>query len=293
MPPQRILDTHIHLWPSTAVEPSNHGWMAPGHHLAKQHGLSDYNLVTSSSSPNKSPRVPCIYIETDRYLPSVSPDITAEDNEAEKRRKLEDWAKEPLQELRFLRRIVEKSPQEGDGFTPDEADALKGAVIWAPFHLPSPLFTLYLRIAEEVSGPALWARVVGFRYLLQGKGEGVVQNLVASEEWLGNLVALGKGRGGRGWAFDVGVDVHRDGVEVLECIVGMVREVRRREESAGGQGRVEFVLSKSVSRFVLCAVIPFSCPRFPFPSIRIYTHFPPLLLDPSTTQPRPPDPKPN
>jgi L-rhamnono-1,4-lactonase len=82
---------------------------------------------------------------------------------------------------------------------------------------------------------------VGFRFLLQGKREGEVGALVGSTAWLENVVALGKGRGGRGWVFDVGVDTHRDGVEGLELVAGMVDEVRRRER--GAQHKVRFVIS--------------------------------------------------
>ncbi|KAF1851522.1 uncharacterized protein K460DRAFT_36570 [Cucurbitaria berberidis CBS 394.84] len=252
MPPSRILDSHIHLWPSTATQPTNHGWMAPGHHLAKRHGISDYrsvaNVKRSSSKEEVEEENPIpvsfIYVETDRYLPSSTPEIEEErDSDEEKRRKLSKWASEPLSEVKFLRRIVEGKPEEGDGFAPSDAAWMKGAVLWAPFHLSPSLFSTYLQIAEEVAGPALWARVVGFRYLLQGKAEGEVKRLVESEDWLQNIVSLRDGRGGKGWAFDVGVDTHRDGVEQLEHVGGMIAEVRRREANSGGQGHVRFVLN--------------------------------------------------
>ena len=233
--------------------------MSPGHQLAKRHGISDYKRVASIKTSSQSQPLSFIYVETDRYLPSRTLDINKEDSNEEKKQKLSEWAKQPLEEIKFLRRIVEEKPEQGDGFESGDGALLNGAVIWAPFHLPSDIFTTYLHIAEEVAGPKLWDRVVGFRYLLQGKPEGEVKRLVESESWLDNIISIRNGRAGRGRTFDVGVDTHRDGVEQLEYIVDMIVEIRRREASSnGGQGPVKFVLSKFVSAFHLhISFLPF------------------------------------
>lgn len=238
---ERLLDTHIHLWPSTATSPSDHGWMTPNHFLAKRHGISDYLSITSPQPTG------FIYVETDRYLPSFSPsDVpssflstdnstpTPEEKEQAKA-KLAEWAKQPLEEIKFLRRIAEGQPAEGDGFTAAEAEKMKGCVIYGPLHLAPPLFSTYLEIAEETAGPVLWGKVVGFRYLLQGKGEGVVAKMLSENQdgWVRNLGMLRQGRGKNGWSFDVGVDIHRDGYGPLDAVVGLIRKVREVEESEG------------------------------------------------------------
>lgn len=211
--------------------------MTEGHQLAKRHGIEDYKAITKPKPEG------FVYVETDRYLPSTSPEIDAAASAEEQRRQLAEWAKEPLEEIKFLRRIVQGTPEEGDGFDAADGALLKGAVIWAPFHLPAPLFSTYLDLAEQTSGPALWQRIVGFRYLLQGKAEGEVKRLVESEDWLNNILALRHGRGGKGWAFDVGIDTNRDGVEQVEHVGAMIDSVRRREASANQHGHVRFVLS--------------------------------------------------
>ena len=219
----------------------------PTHFLAKRHGISDYKAVTQFS-PAGSALNGFVYVETDRYLPSKTPDVNSDSSKEEVEKALREWAKVPLEELGFLRRVVEESPQEGDGFEKGDGEAMKGAVVWAPFHLSSSLFQAYLAIAEEAAGSKLWERVVGFRYLLQGKEEGEVKKLVSSEEWVDNIAALGKGRGGKGWAFDVGVDIHRDGPEPLGSVGEMILRVREREAKDGkGTQPVRFVLSKSFS----------------------------------------------
>ena len=192
--------------------------MSPGHFLAKRHGIVEYLSVTHA------PPSGFVYVETDRYLPRPVPDGS-----------LEKWAKEPLEEVRFLRRVVEGKTQEGDGVDGDTGQMMKGCVLWAPLHLSAKEFEEYLRLVEGVAGPELWERVRGFRYLLQGKKEGEVERIVGTGDWVRNV-----GRLGARWAFDVGVDVHRDGEGGLEAVWEMVREVRRE----GGEG-VRFVLSKS------------------------------------------------
>ncbi len=219
----RIIDSHIHLWPGTATQPEHHGWMTPGHQLAKQYGIEDYISIAGPRPEG------FIYVETDRYLPSFEPGIEENDDLREKLKKLTLWAQEPLRELKFLRRIVEGEPMPGDGFSPADGELLKGCVIWAPFHLSHAYFQIYLSIAEEFAGPALWDRVVGFRYLLQGKAEGEVKRLVESEVWLENMVFLRTGREGKGWTFDVGIDIHRDGEQRLEEVTSMIQQVRKRE----------------------------------------------------------------
>ncbi|KAF2627534.1 hypothetical protein BU25DRAFT_341336 [Macroventuria anomochaeta] len=244
MPPSRILDSHIHLWPSTSTTSKDHGWMTdPTHFLAKRHGISDYKDVTQTS-PAGSALKGFIYVETDRYLPSKISDISSGASKEEVEEVFRDWAKAPLEELRFLKRIVEGEGKEGDGFELGDGELMKGVVVWAPFHLPVSIFNAYHQVAEKVAGPKLWERIVGFRYLLQGKEEGEVKKLVSSEDWIENIVSLGKGRGGKGWAFDIGVDIHRDGPDPLGAVGEMIQRVRERESTdKNGTQPVRFVLN--------------------------------------------------
>ncbi|KAF2853579.1 hypothetical protein T440DRAFT_487463 [Plenodomus tracheiphilus IPT5] len=245
MAPSHILDSHIHLWPQTATTSKHHGWMSEDHFLAKRHGIRDYlGIVDVELKPWGF-----VYVETDRYLPSPSPNgIQDHASDAEKKKELEIWAKQPLEELRFLRRIVEEKGGSGDdGVEAGDGELMKGCVIWAPFHVPPSWFQSYLSLAESVAGPLLWRRVVGFRYLLQGKGEGEVKKLVQSPDWIENIVSLGRGRGGIGWTFDIGVDTHRDGVEPLEAVCQMIRDVRviekEKEKSGGSRKGVRFIFT--------------------------------------------------
>lgn len=251
--PVPVLDTHIHLWPSTATSPTNHGWMTPGLFLAKRHGVEEYRAATRGAGAGLRGFV---YVETDRYLPSRVPGVSEREIEALRQsddgdlrgsvvEKMENWAKEPLEELKFLRRIVEGRPEEGDGFQPEDSGFMVGCVVWAPFHLRTELFDLFLDIAERVAGPRLWEKVVGFRYLLQGiKVEVTLRDLLESKHWLNNILRLRSGRGGKGWAFDIGVDTHSTGVWQVDAAAAMVETIREMETAAGGDAaRVRFVLN--------------------------------------------------
>jgi hypothetical protein len=64
--------------------------------------------------------------------------------------------------------------------------------------------------------------------------------------WVSNLGALRRGKNGKGWAFDVGVDGNRDGFGPMEAVGELIRKVREEEKREGveeGKG-VRFVLSE-------------------------------------------------
>ncbi|KAF2197701.1 hypothetical protein GQ43DRAFT_444024, partial [Delitschia confertaspora ATCC 74209] len=254
MPPTKILDSHIHLWPANATSSANHGWMTPGHPLAKRHGISDYNAAVRASSPSVQPKG-FVYVETDRFLLSAKPDILHDEVEAVRtgdiaakqavKSKLEEWAKEPLEELRFLRRIVEgrSEGEKNDGFEVNDGDEMLAMVIWAPLNLRPALFQMYLEIAADVAGAKTWERVAGFRYLMQGiKQQKEMEELVLGQDWLENLVSQSKGRAGRGWTFDIGVDTRSGGVWQVEVAATMVERARKMEAERG-LGSVKFILN--------------------------------------------------
>lgn len=215
----------------------------PSFFLAQRHGITEYKTVTQSSPAGSAVRG-FVYVETDRYLPSKTPAYSSDASKEDVERALKEWTRAPLQELEFLRRIVEDTPQEGDGFEKGAGELLKGAVVWAPFNVSHSAFNAYLAIAEAVAGPKLWEKIVGFRYLLQGKEKGEAEELVGSNDWIENIVSLGQGRQGKGWVFDVGVDIHRDGTGPQAAVGEMIQRVREREaQSGGGSQPVRFVLN--------------------------------------------------
>lgn len=220
-PPTRILDSHIHLWPQTSTNPSAHAWMTPDGPLTRQYSLSDYFAsTTSQSSPSSrsSPPPPllgAIHIETDRTLhPPPHPHA------------------QPLAELSHLRHLITGSttPPSGPG-----ANTLWGLVPWAPLDATPSELRAYLAEAERVAGPETWARVVGWRFLVQGvRDEGAFGAVM--EAWVEGLREVA----GRGWAFDVGVDARGVGVWQVERVVESLGKV-------GEGGR--FVLSEFLFLF--------------------------------------------
>ncbi|KAL5401668.1 hypothetical protein PMIN03_011308 [Paraphaeosphaeria minitans] len=233
MPPT-ILDSHIHLWPSTATSPKDHAWMTPGLPLAKRHGVQDYAAATAAAPVRLAGFV---YVETDRHVPSASVDLRPGSSlgEGDVEAELRAWARAPLEEFAFLRRVVEGRVQEGDGARGDDGAMLKGMVIWAPFHVQEEVFGTFLRLARDVLGEEAWARVVGFRYLLQGRTAEEVKSIIGNERFVRN-VKFACGKEERRLAFDVGIDAHRDGIEALEAVVALIEGV---EEEEG----VNFVLN--------------------------------------------------
>lgn len=157
MAPQKLLDSHVHLWPPSATTPTAHAWMTPATHpLARRHSIAEYRACTSSS---RSSRRAFIYVETDRSLPSPAPPLptplpapSSTAAWAALERELETWAAQPVAELRFVRRVAEGAPAGGpadEGFAPADSALLAGVVAWAPLRVPTAVFRLYLGLAER------------------------------------------------------------------------------------------------------------------------------------------------
>src|SRR5690348_695427 len=106
MPP--IIDAHIHLWPQSAANTASHGWMRPDEHLAKQFSIEEYMNATEASSQDVDVRG-FVYVETDRVVL------------ADYERDVRFWAKEPLKEIVFLKRIVGRRPEGQEGFNASHA----------------------------------------------------------------------------------------------------------------------------------------------------------------------------
>lgn len=217
----RIVDSHVHLWPMSASNNDSHAWMNPGERLARQYSIDDYKLAAGVSDPT---RIELVYVETDRRIKPGD--------------RVQDWALEPLQEIAFLRRIVEGDASLGEGFTDRDSLLLKGIVAWAPLNKGVQGFEEYIQEAKRTAGQPTWDRVKGFRFLLQGiKDQTTFQDIVKSQEVRDILKSFGKT-----WSFDVGVDQRQGGVWQLEMVAELIESV-----STDSKNEVFFVLSKCVS----------------------------------------------
>ncbi|KAK0745282.1 hypothetical protein B0T21DRAFT_359378 [Apiosordaria backusii] len=188
--PVPIIDSHIHLYPKS--EAPSHAWYSPESPLATQNSVDEYRAATSSA-PQLSG---FIYIEADRKNDDSN-----------------DWS-EPLNELAWMRRIIEGQPKDGEGHTADDAKLCLGIIPWAPLASGLPKLKEYLATVESQAGEATWAKVKGFRYLLQDKPN----KTGLTEEFIDGLKLLGE----KGWVFDAGVDQHRRGRVQLEELVEII-----------------------------------------------------------------------
>ncbi|KAK3710438.1 L-rhamnono-gamma-lactonase [Vermiconidia calcicola] len=198
MPKPVVIDSHIHLWPKETANETGHAWMTPGMPLAKPHLLSDYYKASGQGyNEDVDTRVNgVVYVETDVRYGTHHDDVAT-------------FAKGPLDEIAFLRRVVEGAYDERD------RDMLLGIVLWVPMDRPPSVLQEYLRLAELQAGKKAWARTKGFRFLLQSIHEqDSFARLVLSDDFISNLKELGK----RGFSFDVGVDQRSGGIWQLELV---------------------------------------------------------------------------
>ncbi|KAK6429365.1 L-rhamnono-gamma-lactonase [Oleoguttula sp. CCFEE 5521] len=210
------IDSHIHLWPSSASNESAHSWMTPGMPLAKPHLLSDYFHATKNPSQTQIEGV--VYVETDRALLTPTSDLST-------------WAAEAIKETTFLRSIVEGH------YGPEANSKLLGIVLWAPMDQPTATLLEWLKLAEQTAGPETWRRVKGFRFLLQGlREEEMFREVVLSGPFVENLKILGQ----RGLSFDIGVDQHSSGAWQLEIVE---QAMRKAHEGVADGDKVMFIIN--------------------------------------------------
>ncbi|PHH66932.1 hypothetical protein CDD81_5284 [Ophiocordyceps australis] len=202
-----IIDAHIHLWPS--AEASSLAWYSPSHPLLSQQSMTQYRAATAPA--------PClagfVFVEADR------------------KHKLdtEDWTG-PLDEVRWMRRLLVGQPRDGEGHTAADASLCLGLVPWAPVPCGPDVLQRYLHEAEQAAGEA-WPKVKGFRYLLQDKPAGTM----LEKDFIDSLKLLGRKR----FVFEVAVDQHRRGNKHLEEVVEMVG---RAHQDVPEEEKVVFVL---------------------------------------------------
>ena len=221
MSPPTIIDSHIHLWPQETSNEQGHAWMTPGMPLAKPHLLKDYQKASEypGGQEGDTDVQGVVYIETDvRYDSPESGDLAT-------------WAKGPLDEILFLRSIVEGKYGEHD------SKMLLGLVPWAPIDQPSSVFDEYLTLAKDVAGPVAWPRIKGFRYLVQAISDPTAfDRVVFGDHFIANLKLLGK----RGLSFDVGVDQRSGGTWQL---VAVAKAMEMAHDGVPENEKVTFVIN--------------------------------------------------
>lgn len=215
-----IIDSHVHLWPESASNESGHSWMTPGMPLAKQHILPDYYQASRQDTAEHGNVAVdgVVYVETDRHYETPSD-------------KLIDWASNPLDEVKFVSKIVDGEYGERD------SRMLLGIVLWAPMDQSPDVLQDWLHLAEEAAGPEAWKRVKGFRFLLQAiHDRDKFKHLVLSDDFAANLKILGQ----RGFSFDIGVDQHSGGPWQLEIVY---TAMQRAHAEVPDEQKVTFIIN--------------------------------------------------
>jgi hypothetical protein len=224
-----IIDSHIHLYP--ASEQSTLAWCPPSHPLSGQHSVDEYLAATRGHTDLEG----FIFLETDRIH-----DL------ADGARDSSGWT-HPLAEVSWIQRIAQGEPHASEGHNADQKRLCLAIVPWAPVPSGVEVLERYVALARERAG-ACWPKVRGFRYLVQYKPRGVMlqDDFIDSLRWLGR----------QGFAFDQGIDTHRDGLEWMDDTLEMIARVH---EGVPEGEKVTFIIG--IFFFILLA--PFlSSPLF-------------------------------
>lgn len=234
-----IIDAHVHLFPASELSSLRVG--PPDGPFDSQRSVDEYRAAVGPPAASASSSLlGFVFVETDRVndLDAVRADADDASLAAAA------WA-EPLNEIRWLRRIATGQPRPGEGHAPEDRRLCLGIVPWAPVACGADILARYLAEAERVAGEATWAKVKGFRFLLQDKPAGTM----VSDDFVAALKLLGRRR----FVFDVGVDHHRRGKKQLDETLEMVG---RAHEGVPDHEKVTFVLGPCPASVLSC---PFPC----------------------------------
>lgn len=252
--PVPIIDSHIHLFPSSELDTL--AWAKPEGPLYSQHSIAEYRKATAAQHDLLSGFV---FLETDRKNDEAVPTPGG------------GW-KHPLAEVSWLARIAGGRPRPGEGHEDKDAPLCLGIVPWAPLPAGPEALERYIAAVREVcdrdGGEGVWAKIKGFRYLLQDKPAGTM----LEPKFIEGLKLLGR----KGLVFDVGVDQHRRGRAQLEEVVAMVE---RAHDGVPDGEKVTFILSE----------YPHTCQNLPhiiFPDGAVFMIYTRLTKPPQS--PRPP-----
>ena len=211
-----IIDTHIHLYPSS--EASTLAWYDPTGPLQGQHSVDEYEGAMIVGDRARPWFRGFVFIETDRKNTPSESDPTG-------------W-KYPLEEVLWIVRIARGVPREGEGHSAEQSKLCLAIVPWAPLANGVEALEAYVKKVIEIAGDVA-GKIVGWRHLLQDKPAGTMltKDFVDGLQWLGRT----------GYSFEVGIDVRSGGMWQLEEAVEMVR---RAHEGVKEEEQVVFVFSK-------------------------------------------------
>jgi L-rhamnono-1,4-lactonase len=192
-----IIDSHIHLYPSSDV--GNLAWTAdlpPDHCLNKQNSVEEYRAAARSSLLRGF-----VFVETDRKS-------GLEDQE---------W-RHPLEEVEFLARIANGTPLQGEGFLPSDKDLVLGIIPWAPVPAGVSSLSRYMSLVKErCDTKDISYKIKGVRYLVQRCHPGTMlqPDFVEGLKWLGK----------NNFTFDLGVDARSGGLYQMREACEMMERV--------------------------------------------------------------------
>lgn len=205
-----IVDSHVHLYPSSEV--ATLAWCKDEHPLNGQYSVDEYLSALEHSPKFRG----FVFMETDRKSHLNSD---------------EGW-EQPLREVDWISRVAAGTPRPGEGHNPNHAQHCLAIVLWAPLPLgPEALCRYVEKVKTRAS--SCWDLVKGFRYLVQDKPKGTMTqpDFIDSLHWLGE----------HDYTFDLGVDQRSGGDWQL---VEAVEMIRKAHDGVSEEKKVTVVISR-------------------------------------------------
>ncbi|KAL4811111.1 hypothetical protein BDV18DRAFT_5514 [Aspergillus unguis] len=194
-----IVDSHIHLFAESHLPTL--AWYTPDGPLTTQHSVDEYREATNEATCLRG----FIFLEVDR--------ISSVEQSGENKH---GWT-HALDEVSYLARIAAGTPVQGEGHKPSDKDLVLGIIPWAPVPGGPEVLEEYMALVRERTGPEVWSKIRGVRYLVQDKPSGTMLQpaFIEGLKWLGR----------KGLTFDLGVDARSGGIWQLEEAVELLGRV--------------------------------------------------------------------
>lgn len=218
----QILDSHIHLYPRSALPTLN--WCSPGHPLHKRHELHDY-LASANPDPKTEAEAEA-KAQLDYEVQGVV--VVEADRKFHLDEQSEPAWEHPLREAEWLTAVA-RDQQHGS--------KILAIVPWIPLELGPAGMQRYVSALRSRITPDRWQLVKGFRYLLQDKPRGTMLSgaVIDGVKWLGE----------KRWAFDLGIDFRSGGAWQLKEAVKMIEVAGDvRDEETGKMRSCVIVISQ-------------------------------------------------
>lgn len=252
MPQFPIIDSHINLYREADLE--SLAWCPSSHPLHTEQSLKEYALSVQEPDCLEG----FILVEAHRKFETGS--VTVNDQHA-------------IDELRWMSTVASGHVSPEDGLEKGAGNKCLALIPFAPVPLGQVSMEKWLVTTANILGKIAFAKVRGFRYLLQDKPKGTMleAKFIESLRWMGT----------HGYAFDLGIDQKDGGRWQLDEAIRMMELAHANIEN--DKDKITVVIGMSYLHAKSGLMLIFGVDHLCKPNLAIYNQTDPAFVAWRTT----------